>query len=119
MGKAIGALLELFRDRVPDAESNAHVRELVDIPHRWSAGHALFDEIRDRLLAAMTAKDKALETQYAFEESCCQAMYNATEPNNPFDPSSAFFVVPQALNLAQTIDIALETILTALTIHEA
>src|SRR4051812_1347414 len=61
-------------------------------PDRWSAGHAVFDEVRHRLLGAMKAKDRARECQYGFEESCCQALYNATDPPDPFDPGSAFFV---------------------------
>jgi hypothetical protein len=110
MGDYIVGLLRVFAGIVPDPESHAQVSELAGTPGRWSAGHAVFDEVRRRLLAATKAKDRAREWQYSFEESCCQAMYNATEPPDPFDPSSAFFVVAQALGLAQAIGIPLDVV---------
>jgi hypothetical protein len=79
--------------------------ELASQPARWSAGHAVFDEVRRRLLAAICAQDRAREWQYHFQESCCQALYNATEPTDPFHPGSAFFVAPQALGLAQEVGV--------------
>ena len=110
MGGYIAGLLRVFAGSAPDTESNARVLELASTPGRWSAGHAMFDEVRDRLLAATKAKGGARVSQYSFEESCCQAMYNATEPSDPFDPSSAFFVVAQALGLAQAVGIPLEVV---------
>ncbi|QDU19735.1 hypothetical protein [Urbifossiella limnaea] len=105
MGGIITDLLRVFVGRVPDAESHARVAELAATPARWSAGHAVFDEIRRRLLAAMKAKDVPRECQHHFEESCCQALYNATAPADPFDPGSAFFVAPQALGLARAVGV--------------
>ena len=105
MGELIAGLLRAFVARVPDAESNARVLELAETPGRWSAGHAVFDELRGRLLAASRAGDEARECQYALEESCCQAMYNANSPPDPFDPGSAFFVAPQALVLARVVGV--------------
>ena len=110
MGGYIVRLLRLFASHVPDAESNTQVLKLAEAPTRWSGGHAVFDEVRHRLLAASKAKDEKREWQHYFEESCCQAMYNATEPPDPFDPSSAFFVVAQALGLAQAVGIPLELV---------
>jgi hypothetical protein len=110
MGGYIVGLLQVLAGRVPDVESNARVLELAATPSRWSAGHAVFDEIRNRLLATKKTNDEALGWQYSFEESCCQAIYNATEPPDPFDPSSAFFVVAQALSLARTVGIPLNTV---------
>jgi hypothetical protein len=110
MGGHIVGLLRVFAGRVPDTESNAHVLELASTPGRWSAGHAVFDEVRRRFLAATKTKDAVRAGQYCFEESCCQAIYNATEPPDQFDPSSAFFVVAQALGLAQAIGIPLDAV---------
>jgi hypothetical protein len=114
MGCFIAALLRLFVDRVPDSESLACVLELASDPARWSAGHAVFDEVRSRLLAAQNAKDGPREGQHAFEESCCQAMYNATDPTDPFDPGSAFFVAGQAIGLARTFGLPLEEVVAVL-----
>ena len=110
MGGFITTLLELFGGRVPDPESNARILELSSDPTRWSAGHAVFDEVRGQLLVAMGAKDGLRQRQYHFEESCCQAIYNATDPPDPFDAGSAFFVVVQALGLARAVKIPTEEI---------
>jgi hypothetical protein len=114
MGGMIAGLLRVFAGRVPDAESNARVGQLAAHPARWSAGHAVFDEVRGRLLAATAAKDRPREWQYHFEESCCQALYNATDPPDPFDPGSAFFVAPQALGLARVVGVAVEEVVAVL-----
>ncbi len=114
MGGMIVALLRAFVHHVPDSESNAHVTELAVMPTRWHAGHALFNEVRHRLLAATQAKDWLRELQYHFEESCCQAMYNATDPVDPFDPGSAFFVAPLALGLARETGLPVEVIVEVL-----
>ena len=110
MGIFIVGLLGLFTSRLPDTESNNAVVQLVTTPSRWSAAHAVFDEIRSRLLAATDAKDKLRECQYQFEESCCQAVYNATRPVDAFDPASAFFVVGHALALARMIGIPVDAV---------
>jgi hypothetical protein len=117
MGGYISALLGLFAGRVPDAESHACVLKLAANPRCWSAGHAVFDEIRHRSLAAMDPATRARPAQYFFEESCCQALYNATEPQDPFDPSSAFFVVASALALAQLTGVPLEAVAAVFTQH--
>lgn len=110
MGKEIVGLLRVFAGRVSDAESHACVAELAANPNRWSAGHAVFDEVRDRYLRATRRKDEPKCSQYCLEESCCQAMYNATNPEDPFDPSSAFFVVAAALGLAKVLGVSLDEI---------
>jgi hypothetical protein len=114
MGGFIAALLRLFTDRVPDTDSNTRVLELASDPTRWSAGHAVFDEVRRRLLVAMRAKDGPRERQHYFEESCCQAIYNATDPPDPFDPGSAFFVAGQAIGLARAVGVPVERVIAVL-----
>jgi hypothetical protein len=113
MGGFIAALLRLFHGRVPDSDSNARVTELAETPDRWSAGHALFNAVRGRLLAA-DGSDLPRQWQHHFEESCCQALYNATDPPDPFDPGSAFFVAPHALALARAIGLPPEAVVTVL-----
>jgi len=114
MGRSIAALLRQFSGGVPDAESNARVLELAVAPDRWSAGHDVFDEVRRRQLAAMAVADRLRVQQYAFEESCCQALYNATGPRDPFDPGSPFFVACGAFALARLIGVPLDAIVAAL-----
>lgn len=57
MGASIANLLRLFSDRVPDRESNARVLELAVALERWSEGHALFDVVRSRYLAATSTNN--------------------------------------------------------------
>ena len=110
MGKVIGRLLDLFNDRMPDAECAAHVAELAATPERWSAGHAVFDEVRGRMLAVIKDKDDIRSRQYGFEEACCQALYNATAADDPFDPSAPFFVAPAAFRLARAVGLPAEAV---------
>jgi hypothetical protein len=112
MGRTIAALLRLFRDRVLDRESAAKVAELADTPDRWSAAHAVFDEIRQRLLDA--SEDAPEAVQYAFEEVCCKSLYNATAAPDPFDASSPFFVAPAAFRLAEELNCPIESVVEAL-----
>jgi hypothetical protein len=114
MGDIISRVLRVFAGRVPDTESHARVADLVAAPARWSAGHAVFDEVRRRLLAALKARDTPRQWQHHFEESCCQAVYNATDPPDPFDPGSAFFVAPQALGLARVVGVPVAEVVAAL-----
>ena len=113
MGDIIAEILRVFAGRMPDAESHACVIELVSTPARWSAGHVVFDEVRRRLLAAAQVQDTTREWQYHFEESCCQAAYNASDPDDPFDPGSAFFIFPQAIGLARCIGVPVAAIVAA------
>ena len=110
MGRYILAVLDIFADRVPDSESHSHVRQLVADEEHWSAGHAVFNEVRRRYLTAAHHKDDLRVAQYAFEESCCQAVYNSIEPVDPFDACSSFFVVPQAMGLAALLKVSSENI---------
>lgn len=114
MGSLIVGLLRLFDSRVPDVESHSHVLELAATPDLWSAGHAVFGEVRHRRNAAAKAGDKPRKWQYYFEESCCKAMYNATNPEDPFDPSSPFFVSGAALGLAKVVGVPIELVVAVL-----
>lgn len=114
MGGYIAGLLRVFIGRVPDAETINRVLELATTPGRWSAGHAVFNEVRHRLLSAMDANDRSREYQHGFEESCCQALYNATDPPDPFDPGSAFYVAGQALGLARKVGVPVEAVVAVL-----
>jgi hypothetical protein len=110
MGRTIAGLLRLYHGRVPDPESAVRVGELAAAPDRWSAGHAVFREVRRRCLAAVEAKDSVRCRQYGFEELCCKALYNATSPRDPFDPSSPFSVAGAAVRLARAVGVPVEAV---------
>jgi len=99
------ALLQLFRDRVPDKETHEWVAELVVERDRWRSGHEIFDRIRSRNLEAIDALDKSRECQYCFEEICLQSLYNATSPFDPFDSCSPYWVIKNALALARSVGV--------------
>ena len=114
MGRMIADLVGLFSGVVPDRESNARVLELARTPDRWLAAHAVFNELRTRLLAASARGDTLRELQHHFEESCAQALYNAMEPPDAFDPASPFFVASQSLALARAAKVPTTAVLAVL-----
>ncbi len=97
MARHIAAILDGVGGRVPDKESSQVLKQLCVLHTQWRAGHAVFDELRTRL---NRTSDRVSHWQYTFEEACAQALYNATEPDDPFDPSSPFFVTPAAASPA-------------------
>jgi hypothetical protein len=124
MGQTIAGLLRLFAPLVADRETNRLVLALAEQPDRWSAGHAVFCAVRERTLGRVGMPENA--AQYAFEESCAQAVYNAvalagsTWTNDcppAFDPSAPFFIAPAALRLARRLGIDEDAVLTALGNH--
>src|SRR5262245_17397608 len=117
MGSAVASLLRRFDGHVADAESHRYVSELAATPDRWSAAHAVCDELSHRLAAASNAGDQLRLLQYWFERSCCEALYNATDPSDPFDPSAPFFVAGNALRLAESVGLPNERIFAVLAPH--
>jgi hypothetical protein len=112
MGRLIRSLLTMFSAYAIDAESNAALTAMAASTTTWNAAHAVFDQVRARLLRV--ADDEALTAQYFFEECCAKAMFNATDTNMPFDAASAFFVVPAALTLARAVGLDAEFVAAAL-----
>jgi hypothetical protein len=103
MARRISALLALFAQS-PDTESHQFLVFFVQSPEHWSAGHAVFDELRQRFLAAHGDKPRC--AQYFFEECCAQALYNACDPPDPFDPSAAFFIAGAAFEFAALLGVS-------------
>lgn len=110
MAELIAKLLALFKDRVPDPECHQAVTELVRTPERWSAGHKVFDEVRDRALAAIKSKDSLRCAQYGLEEIVLKSLYNASDPIDPFDSDSPFHVAGAAIRLARATGLPLESV---------
>ena len=76
MQSDIVALLNLFAAACADKVSNRQVRELAASSSAWIRGHSVFDELRDRNLAAISAGDRMKAAQYCFEEACVKSLYN-------------------------------------------
>jgi hypothetical protein len=78
---------------------------LADDQEKWSRAHDLFDSVRERNLRAIESGDKVQECQYCFEEVCLQSLYNETDTVAPFDSCSPYWIIKNALVLAQAIGI--------------
>src|SRR5262245_269594 len=117
MQEVILALLQLFRGRAPDPETNAWVIALAADRNNWPGAHDLFSRIRRR--GPLNDKDfkegdRVRRSQYTFEELCLKTLYNETSPRDPFDPSSPFSVAGSAIRLARAIGVPEPDVLASL-----
>lgn len=103
-------MLDLFLDVVPDRESNRLVWKFCKEKHRWVKAHGLFTTIRDRNLKAIKEENKLKEAQYSFEEVIAKTLFNQTRPEAPFDPDSPYWVIKNALKLAQLLNLSAEKV---------
>ena len=113
VGASIAALLQLFSEKVPDRKSNQHVLKLA-MSKDWTTAHDLRDQVRDRYLRASRSNNEIKCQQYSFEESCLETLYNDTDPADPFDTVSPYWVVPNAIGLATTLEIPIADVITAM-----
>jgi hypothetical protein len=106
----IQLLLDLFLDVVPDRESNRLVWKFCEEKHRWVKALGLFTTIRDRNLKAIKEENKLKEAQYCFEEVIAKTLSNLTRPDAAFDPDSPYWVIKNALRLAQLLNLPAEKV---------
>ena len=106
----IVALLELFRERVPDLETHAWVVGLASDRDAWERGHDLFSQVRSRNLEAIERKDWVRECQYCFEEACLKSLFNETDTLAPFDSCSPYWVIKNAMVLARALSVPLQAL---------
>ena len=102
---AMLAPLTYFEGRCEDKETLRKLIRLANDKSRRKQAHALFQEIRNKTLAAQRRGDQLAVAQYAFEEICAKTLYNITHEPAPFDPDSPFWVLPRALKLGQMLGI--------------
>lgn len=112
MQEDIAALLALFKGRVPDAESHGWVAALASDRNKWSNGHKVFDQVRDRNLLAIKQRDPVRECQYCFEEVCLKSLYNETGALDSFDSDSPHWIIKTAFALARAVGIPDEEVVT-------
>jgi hypothetical protein len=99
-------LLALFEGKCEDKSTLKKLIELATSRERRAEAHALFAEIRHKTLLAEKRGDEFALTQYAFEEICAKTLFNLTHPTAPFDPDSAFWVLPLAIQLGRRLGIS-------------
>lgn len=110
MHSDIVALLALFQGRVPDSETHVWVTELAKDRRKWSAGHEVFDRVRDRNLRAIRERDRIRECQYCFEEVCLKSLYNETGALDAFDSDSPYWIIKNAIALARVVGVPVEDV---------
>jgi hypothetical protein len=111
MGESILALLQLFRGRVPDPETNGWVTDLAADPQKWPGAHDMFSRVRERLLNADAQNDYVGECQYCFEELCLKSLYNETDTRAPFDSDAPDFVASSAIHLARAVGVPVQDVI--------
>jgi len=112
VGASIIALLRLFQDQVPDPLS---LRQVLDVAlsKEWSRVHEARSKVRSRLLLTSKADDPVRLAQYGFEQSCLETLYNDTQTADPFSPMSPYWVVPNAIELAEQFSVPIDEVLAA------
>jgi len=96
---AMQDLFGVFEPLCEDAQSLQALAMMAADRDRWRDAHKLFQEIRQKTLAADKDKDELRLSQYAFEEICAKTLYNLSGSPAPFDADSAFWVIPLATQL--------------------
>lgn len=99
------AMLDAFLERVPDGESNRLVWNLCGDKHRWADAHCLHSALRQKNLEATKRADPIAEAQYCFEEVCAQTLFNLAGSGAPFDSDAPYWVIKNALILANRLGI--------------
>lgn len=103
-------LLDFFEPHVSDKDSNRLVWKFCEEKHRWIKAHGLFTTLRDRNLKAIKEGNILKEAQYCFEEVIAKTLFNLTRSDAPFDPDSPYWVIKNALKLAQLLNLPAEKI---------
>ncbi|WP_292953218.1 MULTISPECIES: hypothetical protein [unclassified Neptuniibacter] len=111
----IKLLLDLFEAKTPDKDSNRLVWKFCNEKHRWIKAHGLHSTLRDRNMKAIKQGDKVKEAQYCFEEVVAKTLFNLTRSSAPFDPDSPYWVIKNALSLANALEIPSEKVVEIIT----
>jgi len=110
MIRGIISLLELFSGHVPDTETHRWVLELARDESQWSRAHDVFDNVRERTLTAIAARNHRAACQYGFEEICLKSIFNETHTDIPFDSDSPYWIANLALKLGRAVNVSEEKI---------
>ena len=101
----ITRLIEVFAVRSQDRSTLDELHRMIGDRSSWHKAHELFQQIRQKTLAAERRKDELAECQYLFEEVCAKTLYNLTGRPAPFDADSPYWIVPNAMSLARRMGI--------------
>ena len=105
------ALLLLFKPHCTDSGTLDELIALVQDDDNWHKAKGIFDKIRQKTLQAYKTESATAITQCLFEEICAKTLYNLSRSPAPFDPDSAYWVIPNALSFAKQIGVLEQDIL--------
>jgi hypothetical protein len=103
--EAMLAPLTFFEERCEDKETLRKLITLAKDSSRRKEARAVFQEIRQKTIAAGKRKDQLSLAQYDFEEICAKTLYNLTGGPAPYDSDSPFWVLPLALELGRVLGV--------------
>lgn len=103
---AMLAPLNFFAERCDDKSTLLRLIEIAPDFRRCEEAPDLFQEIRQKTLAAEKRDDRLAIAQFAFEESCAKTLYNLTNGPAPYDADSPFWILPRALELGRLMGVA-------------
>jgi hypothetical protein len=80
----------------------AAILETADHPSRWQSGHEVFDAARRRFLVERATPGPPEPSLYllGLAELVAKVVYNQTQPGDPFDEDSGWYIAPEALRAA-------------------
>jgi hypothetical protein len=105
IAEQIDQLLAFFEPHCRDTETLKELRSLLHVPQDWIKAHYLSSRIRTKAVSAVKQGDLKAEMQFSFEETCAKTLHNLTDSKKPFDADTAYWILPQALKLAKTLDL--------------
>jgi hypothetical protein len=108
-------LLQLFASTCAEASTLTRLQVVLRDRGKWKQAHDLFQDIRQKNVAAEQAGDGRLVAQYRFEEACAKTIYNLGGFTAPFDSDSPYWVVPTAIYLAKAMSVAESDVLAIVT----
>jgi len=110
----ISKLSLFFLERCQDKSTLSELVQISIDESSWSNCYDLFQRIRKKTLETQKALGRSvqfrrthfkfLECQYHFEEVCAKTLYNLSRSPAPFDRNSSDRVIPNALKLAEQLD---------------
>jgi hypothetical protein len=101
----LDALISLFEPHCADTGTMRELRALLHKESDWPTAHYLATRIRSKTISAIKTSNAKSEAQFYFEEMCARTLYNMSNPKKPFEPDSAYWIIPMALKLARTLEI--------------
>ena len=98
-------ILALFQPHCEDTETLAELRTMLHHEKEWIKAHYLSTRIRTKGISAVKQGDLKGEMQFSFEETCAKTLHNMSASKKPFDPDTAYWILPLAFKLAKVLGV--------------